>query len=65
MDDTPPDTFSIGFIIGVFLAVIIGHFILPEGELVGIKINKNDNTKYIEYNNSIYMIVPYKTNIKE
>lgn len=67
MDDfnMGPADFIIGFITSAVLTSLLWVLLLPEGNLVGVKTDKVTNTKYIEYNDSIYTLVPYKNIIKE
>lgn len=63
--ETGPDDLMLGVSVGIILTFIIGYLLLPEGELTGVKTDKTTNTKYVEYNDSIYTLVPYKNIIKE
>ena len=63
--DMGPADFIIGFITSAILTSLFWILLLPEGDLAGVKTDKITNTKYVEYNNSIYTLIPYKNIIKE
>lgn len=63
--DMGPADFIMGFVTSAVLTLLFWILLLPEGNLVGVKTNKVTNTKYIEYNDSIYTLVSYKNIIKE
>lgn len=63
--DVGPYDFILGIFTGIILTAFVGYAFLPEGELTGVKRDKIANVKYVEYDNSVYILVPYKNIVKE
>lgn len=59
------DDFNV-FIAGALTGVVmfLGSLALQDN-LVAVETDKLTNTKYVKYNNSVYVLVPYKNITKE
>lgn len=62
MDDDTFGTFILGMVIGAaLLSGVLGMY----DNFVTVETDKLTNTKYIEYKDTIYTLVPYKNITKE